>query len=86
MSILGKTGEKNFTKGKNWKFGKINQILKGKKVCILSYGPVIKLAFEAQKMLKKEISIYSCHTLKPFNVLNLKKRLMVILPGRYCWD
>ena len=70
---IGKTGEKNFTKGKIWKFGKINQILKGKKVCILSYGPVIKLAFEAQKMLKKEISIYSCHTLKPFNVLNLKK-------------
>ena len=70
---IGKTGEKNFSLGKNWKFGKINQVSKGKDICILSYGPIIKKAFEVQKKIKKKISIYSCHSIKPFDYLTLRK-------------
>ena len=73
---IGKTGEKNFASSSNkWKFGKINLISKGSKACILSYGPIIRKAFEVQEKLKKskKISIYSCHSLKPFDLIGLKK-------------
>lgn len=70
---IGKKGEKNFSKYNNWKFGKINRLQKGKKICIISYGPIIKKAFEIQNMIKEKISIYSSHSLKPFDVAGLKE-------------
>ncbi len=75
---IGKSGEKNFTNysKEKWKFGKIRKISNGKNVCILSYGPIINKAFEIKNLiLKKKInpSIYSCHTLKPFDEINIKK-------------
>ena len=74
---IGKSGEKNFTqKCRNkWIFGKIRRILKGEKVCILTYGPTVKLAFELNNLCKENFSIYSCHTLEPFD----KKGLNLIL-------
>ena len=70
---IGKAGEKKFSSKKNWKFGKINQLAKGKDTCILSYGPIIRKAFDAQKLMQKKISIYSCHSIKPFDYLTLQK-------------
>ena len=75
---IGKVGEKNFTnkKSEKWKFGKIRLIDSGKDICILSFGPIIKKAFEIKdKLSKRKIfpEIYSCHTLKPFDYKNLTK-------------
>ena len=52
---IGKSGEKNFTKNikDKWKFGKIRKIAEGEKICILTYGPIVKLAFELKKFVKK---------------------------------
>ena len=81
---IGKSGEKNYTSNskEKWNFGKIRKILDGDKLCILTYGPIIKLAFEVKYKIKKNISIYSCHTLKPFDekrVKNIMKKYKKIL-------
>lgn len=75
---IGKTGEKKFLfkETEKWKFGKIRKIVNGKDICILTFGPIIKLAFEVREIcLKKKISveIFSCHTLKPFDKIRIKK-------------
>ena len=71
---LGKSGEKNFSQfsKQKWKFNKIRLIGKNKNknnICILTYGPIIKKAFDVKSKFKK-IDIYSCSTLKPFNTNN----------------
>jgi transketolase len=75
---IGKAGEKNFTDSKTekWKFGKIRKVADGKKVCILTYGPIIKIAFQIREYFKKDkkrFAIFSFHTLKPINYNQLKK-------------
>jgi len=86
---IGKSGEQNFTKNSQdkWRFGKIRKIFSGKDVCFLSFGPIIKKAFEIKdKLIDQKITseIYSCHTLKPFDYNGLKKifkkfKLIVII-------
>ncbi len=75
---IGKSGEKNFSKNSKdkWKFGKIRKISSGKDICFLTFGPIIKKAFDIKhKLISKNISseIYSCHTLKPFDYSGLQK-------------
>tara|TARA_B100000900_G_C20528184_1_gene695116 strand:- start:340 stop:1239 length:900 start_codon:yes stop_codon:yes gene_type:complete len=72
---IGKTGEKNLTENckEKWKFGKIRKISNGKDICILAHGPITSECFKLKKMSNKNISIYSCSTLKPFDKNNLKK-------------
>ena len=72
---IGKSGEKNFTskKTEKWKFGKIRKINKGKNICILASGSIIRIAFEIKKRIKEEIGIYSVHTLKPIDHKTIKK-------------
>lgn len=72
---IGKSGEKNITENavEKWKFGKIRKIINGKKTCILSHGPIAKLAYDAIKIKNKNISLYSCSTLKPFDENGIKK-------------
>jgi len=73
---IGKSGEKSFSleSKQKWTFGKIRQIQKSdSNTCILTHGPIINIAFEINKKLKKDLSIYSCHTLKPFDEITLKK-------------
>lgn len=74
---IGKSGEKNLTKisKEKWKFGKIRKIVSGKKICLLTYGPTIELAFKLKEICKDEISIYSCHTLEPFDKKGFDKIL-----------
>ena len=69
---LGKAGEPNLTENSNDDFivGKIRNLVKGKKIAILSYGITLKMCFEVNELLEKNgisASIYSCHTLKPFD-------------------
>ena len=74
---IGKSGEKNYSNNSNekWTFGKIRKIINGNDTCILTYGPIIKLAFEVKNKINEKISIYSCHTLKPFD----KSRIKIIM-------
>ena len=64
-------------KSEKWKFGKIRKIVSGSDLCILTFGPIMKKAFELrEKFLQKgkSIEVNSCHTLKPFDYLTLKKK------------
>ena len=72
---IGKSGEEVLTgECKNeWVFGKIRKLKNGKRACILTYGPITNIAFEICKDIKSNISIYNCHTLKPFDYSSLKK-------------
>jgi transketolase len=75
---IGKSGEKNFTdeKTEKWEFGKIRKIAEGKDICILTFGPIIKIAFQLREHLRKnrkKLAIFSFHTLKPINYGQLKK-------------
>ena len=75
---IGKSGEKDYTSKvkEDWKFGKLRKIKEGKKICFLTFGPIIEICFEIRnQMLKKNINIaiYNAHTLKPFDENSLKK-------------
>ena len=76
---IGKSGEKNYSKNlkEKWNFGKIRELQKGRKICFLSYGPIMKKAFNVAHLIEKNYkivpSIYSCHTLKPFDKVRIKK-------------
>ena len=72
---IGKSGEKNFTSDaiEKWEFGKIRKITNGNEICIITHGPITRLAFEIKNKINKNISIYSCHTIKPFDEETIKK-------------
>lgn len=81
---IGKAGEPILTRDAldPFIFGKIRYLKKGKDVCIISYGPIIKLAFEFSAYLDQKgisCSIISCHTLKPLDTDGLTK-----IVNRYC--
>jgi transketolase len=71
---LGKSGEPVLTEEapEPFEFGKIRKIKDGSEVCIIGYGSVMRLAFDAVREVEKEsskrISIYSAHTIKPLDV------------------
>ena len=72
---IGKSGEKNLTSNaiEKWEFGKIRKITNGNEICIISHGPIAEIAFEIKNKINKNISIYSCHTIKPFDEETIKK-------------
>ena len=75
---LGKSGEKIFTQNavEKWKFAKIRKVQKGNNICLISHGILIKMSFNISDILKKKKlipSIYSSHTLKPFDSKTFKK-------------
>ncbi len=53
---LGKAGEPDFTKDapEPWQFGKIRLLRPGRDVAILSYGPVIKRAFDIAERFREQ--------------------------------
>ena len=78
---IGKAGEKVFVnkRSEKWEIGKIRKIIPGKDLCILTFGPIIKKAFEIKKNFetkkkKMSVEINSCHTLKPFDYITLRKK------------
>jgi transketolase len=70
---LGKAGEPTLTAHAPdaFVFGKARQIREGRDVCILSYGPIMKMAAEIADKLAAEqgrsAALYSVHTLKPLD-------------------
>jgi len=77
---IGKSGEKNLGDDLSdiWKYGKIRKIFQQKykakkKICILGYGPILKLALDIKSKFKLNFSLYSSHTIKPFDTSNMKK-------------
>lgn len=69
---LGKAGEPVLTAGapEPWQFGKLRYITRGQDVCILTYGPVAKLASQLAERFRERgesVSLISAHTLKPLD-------------------
>jgi transketolase len=69
---LGKAGEPDLTKAapEPWAFGKLRLLRSGSDVCILSYGPIMKKAFEVADSfaaIGQSAAIVSVHTLKPLD-------------------
>ena len=58
------------------KFGKISKVKSGEKIAIISSGGMLKEAVDCRKKLVKlslNPSIYSCHTIKPFDKLSINR-------------
>ena len=77
---IGKSGEIDLTTNslEPWKFGKIRKISKGKKICFIGHGPILKKLININIELKKFnlcASIYEAHTLKPFDYKRIKNIL-----------
>src|SRR3989344_788864 len=77
---LGKAGEPILTADvfEPFIFGKARYLQRGRDVCILSYGPIMKMAIEIGKEIEKTgktVSIVSVHTLKPLD----KNRIAFVL-------
>jgi len=68
---LGKAGEPLITQNaKPFAFGKVRLLREGRDVCILGYGPVLKLGMDAAAALEKRgisVAVVSVHTLKPLD-------------------
>lgn len=70
---LGKAGEPALTTEapEPFEFGKLRMIRDGRDVAIISYGPIMNLAFQAAEQLAGrgvQPAIFSAHTLKPLDV------------------
>ncbi len=70
---LGKAGEPNLTANapEPFAFGKARLIKEGTDVCVLSYGPIMKMAFDVAAKIEEQgrsAAIVSVHTLKPLDV------------------
>jgi transketolase len=84
---LGKAGEPNLTANAPdpFQFGKIRFIKPGNDVCLLSYGPITKMAFDVAERIEsktgKSVAIVSVHTLKPLDeagIANVVRRFPVV--------
>jgi transketolase len=78
---IGKAGEPNYTDKAvdPWVFGKLRYIKRGSDVCILSYGVIMQKAMQLAERFEakgKSVSVVSCHTLKPIDVIGVKNALM----------
>jgi transketolase len=85
---LGKAGEPTLTANAPdpFQFGKVRQIKAGKDICILSYGPIMKMAADVAAKLESEqgrsAALYSVHTLKPLDregIASILQRFPVVV-------
>jgi transketolase len=78
---LGKAGEPNLTAEaiEPFEFGRVRLLKHGSDICIVSYGPIMKLAFEVASRLEQErgasVAVVSAHTLKPLDTCGIAKLL-----------
>ena len=75
---LGKAGEPDLTDGaaEPWEFGKARMIRRGEKVCIISYGPIMKRATALADQLRakgQHPAVVSMHTIKPLDKAGLAR-------------
>ena len=78
---LGKAGEPTLTANAEdpWEFGRLRYLCRGRDVCVLSYGPALKLASEVAGHFRdqgRSVSLVSVHTLKPLDVEGLAQVLL----------
>ena len=78
---LGKAGEPVLTAKAHdpWQFGKLRYLTRGRDVCILSYGPTVKLASEIGAWFAEKgrsVSLASVHTIKPLDVDGVREALV----------
>ena len=70
---LGKAGEPDLTSTAvdPYVFGRIRRLRQGRDICILSYGSITKMAFDAAEAIEKEsgatVAVTSVHTIKPLD-------------------
>jgi transketolase len=69
---LGKAGEPALTADavEPFVFGKLRYLQQGTDTCVLSYGPIMKMALEVARGLEatgRSVSVVSAHTLKPLD-------------------
>ena len=78
---IGKAGEPDLTSHapEPFEFGKLRLLRQGGDTCIISYGPIMGMAFEIAKKLEKDggrsVSIVSAHTLKPLDTSGIAEIL-----------
>jgi transketolase len=78
---IGKAGEPDLTSKAPdpFEFGKLRFLKKGEDTCILSYGPIMNMAFtvadELETMKGVPPSIVSVHTLKPLDTTGITEIL-----------
>ncbi|MBL4759661.1 MAG: hypothetical protein JKY80_02250 [Mariprofundaceae bacterium] len=77
---LGKAGEPNLTEDAvdPFEFGKVRYLRKGTDVCIMSYGPIMKMALEVADRMTAggaSVSVVNVHTLKPIDQEGIAKAL-----------
>jgi transketolase len=77
---LGKAGEPDLTSmaPEPFEFGKARLLKEGTDLCILSYGPIVKMAFEVAEQLERQarsVAIVNVHTLKPLDTDRLGQLL-----------
>jgi len=78
---LGKAGEPTLTADspEPFEFGKVRTIKAGKDVCIIAYGPIMKMAFEVAERIEREqqrsVAMVSAHTVKPLDRAGIKRIL-----------
>lgn len=86
---IGKSGERTLTDTAHepFVFGRLRTLRRGRDVCILSHGGIMKMAFEVAEALEKggaSVAVKNVHTLKPVDeegiarVLRDYKRVIVI--------
>ena len=78
---LGKAGEPNLTADapEPFEFGKVRLIKEGSDVCIISYGPIMKMALEVAERIEREqgrsVALISAHTVKPLDTAGIARIL-----------
>jgi transketolase len=70
---LGRAGEPVLSgeAAEAWTFGQLRYLRRGADVCLLSYGPIMRMTLEVADRLQHEgvsVSVASVHTLKPLDV------------------
>jgi transketolase len=70
---LGKAGEPDLTAQapEPFRFGKVRFLKQGRDICLVSYGPITKMAVDLAQRLEREqsksVAVVSAHTLKPLD-------------------
>ena len=77
---LGKSGEPKLTEKapEPFTFGRLRTLRRGKDVCILSYGIIMKMVFEVADALEKggaSVAVMNVHTLKPVDEEGIARAL-----------
>ena len=70
---LGKAGEPDLTANapEPFQFGKLRKIKEGSGICLISYGPIMKMTLDLAARIEEreggQVAVFSAHTLKPLD-------------------